>query len=90
VLPETSQICEAIRLNPHGLLASGALLIVAAPEHCASIIQGLEDADIRATCIGDLTSGERGAIIDRRSQQPLARFERDELARFLEALDESG
>ena len=90
VLPETSQICQALRLNPLGLLASGSLLIVAAPEHCASVIHALEDEDIRATCIGDLTSGERGAIIDRRSQQPLARFERDELARFLEAFDESG
>ena len=71
------------------LLASGSLLIVAAREHCASIIDALENEDIRATCIGDLSSGERGAIIDRRSQQPLARFERDELARFLEAFGES-
>ena len=90
VLPETAWICQALRLNPLGLLASGSLLIVAAPEHCASVIRALEDKNITATCIGDLTSGERGAIIDRRSQQPLARFERDELARFLEAFDESG
>ena len=90
VLPETERICQALQLNPLGLLASGSLLIVAAPEHCASVIQALEDEEIRATCIGDLTSGERGAIIDRRSQQPLARFERDELARFLEAFDENG
>ncbi len=90
VLPETARICEALRLDPLGLLASGSLLIVAAPEHCASVIQALADEDIRAACIGDLTSGERGAIIDGRSQRPLARFERDELARFLEALDESG
>ena len=90
VLPETAQICKALRLDPFGLLASGSLLIVAAPEHCAAIIKALENEQISAACIGDLTSGESGAIIDRRSQQPLARFERDELARFLEALDGSG
>jgi hydrogenase maturation factor len=90
VLAETSKICEALRLDPLGLLASGSLLIVAAPERCASIIERLDNEDIRATCIGDLTSGERGAIIDRRSQRSLPRFERDELARFLEALEESG
>ncbi len=90
VLPETERICQVLRLNPLGLLASGSLLIVTASEHCASVIQALAQEDIAATCIGDLTSGERGAIIDRRSQQPLARFERDELARFLEAFDESG
>lgn len=89
VLPETTAICEKLGLDPLGLLASGSLLIVVDDADCDGVVASLREGGVDTACIGDLTSGDPGAIIDRSSQQPLPRFERDELARFLEALDES-
>jgi hydrogenase maturation factor len=83
ILPETAAICAALRLDPMGLLASGALLIAAAPEDCDIIREALVAENSTSVCIGDLAAGRRGDIIDSWSQQPLPRFERDELARFL-------
>ena len=89
VLPETAEICEKLDLDPLGLLASGALLIVVDEGARDSVAASLHESGVETACIGDLTSGDPGAIIDGRSRQPLPRLERDELARFLEALDES-
>lgn len=83
---ETARICEAISLDPLGLLASGTLLVTSAPERCDDIVEALSRADVDAVCVAELNSGEAGAIMDSRSQQPLPRFERDELARYLESL----
>jgi hydrogenase maturation factor len=87
VLPETSLICAATGLDPLGLLASGALLIVIAPEDCERVCDAVRRVDVPAACIGELAAGAGGDIIDPWSQQPLPRFERDELARFLQTLE---
>ena len=84
VLPETVAVCSALELDPLGLLASGALLIAVAPGGCDAVRDAIQDEGITATCIGAMASGEGDAIIDTRSQRPLPRFERDELARFLD------
>ncbi len=55
---------------------------------CDEVLTSLTAGGISASCIGDLTSGDPAAIIDRSGQQALPSFERDELARYLEALDE--
>ncbi len=89
ILPETAEICGKLALDPLGLLASGSLLIVVDGAACDDVIASLREGGAVAAHIGDLTTGDPGAIIDRLSQQPLPRFERDELARFLEDLDES-
>jgi len=85
ILPETAAICAALRLDPMGLLASGALLIAAAPDDCDIIREALAAEKSVAVCIGDLAAGRRGDIIDSWSQQPLPHFERDELARWFAA-----
>jgi len=87
VLAETATVCSALGLDPLGLLASGALLIAVAADDCDGVRAAVRAEGIEATCIGDLASVEGGGIIDSWSQEPLPRFERDELARFLEALD---
>ena len=89
VLPETAEICDKLALDPLGLLASGSLLIVTDGATCDDVVASLRESGVEAACIGDLTTGDPAAIIDRRSQEPLPRFERDELARIFEALDES-
>jgi hydrogenase maturation factor len=84
VLPETASICAALGLDPLGLLASGALLIAVAADDCDGVCAAIRAEDISATCVGDLAAPRRDAIIDRHSEEPLPRFERDELARFFE------
>lgn len=86
VLPETSTICAALGLDPFGLLASGALLVVVAPEACETACEAVRREGVGVTCVGELASGEGFAIIDTRSLEPLPRFERDELARFFASL----
>ncbi len=88
VLPETAVLCAALGLDPMGLLASGALLIAVASESCEPVRGAVRNEGSAATCIGDLASAERDAIMDSRSNEPLPRFERDELARFLDSLTE--
>jgi hydrogenase expression/formation protein HypE len=86
ILPETATVCAALGLDPLGLLASGALLIAIEPEGCDAVCSAVRAEEVTATCIGELASGEGDAIIDTWSQTPLPSFERDELARFLQAL----
>jgi hydrogenase maturation factor len=85
VLPETTAVCDALDLDPLGLLASGALLIATAPDGCDAVCEAIEAEAIAVACIGTLASLDRaGIIVDARTHKPLPRFERDELARFLE------
>jgi len=86
VLEETSTICAALRLDPFGLLASGALLVCVGAEACDRVREAVRESGVAAACIGEVAPGTGGGIIDARGLQPLPRFERDELARFLEAL----
>jgi hydrogenase maturation factor len=83
VLPETQAVCGALNIDPLGLLASGALLAAVDANRCDSIIEALAGEDIEAACVGELAAVEGDAIIGTRSQP---RFERDELARFMQGL----
>jgi hydrogenase maturation factor len=84
-LPETAAICAALGLDPLGLLASGALLIAVEVSGCDAVREALVAEGIDVACIGALASLDRaGIIVDARTHTPLPRFERDELARFLE------
>lgn len=84
VLPETRLICDALSLDPLGLLASGSLLVAVAAEDCERVTGALKMSKIDAVCVGSLVSPRQGIIIDRNGRVgPLPRFERDELARFL-------
>jgi hydrogenase maturation factor len=88
VLPETKTVCTALGLDPLGLLASGALLIAVDPAGCDAVRNAVEEEKIAASCIGELASGKEDVIMNAQSRTPVPRFERDELARFLEALGE--
>ena len=84
VLRQCDQICEALGLKPLGLLASGALLITLPPEDVPRLMSALEGEGIDAFEIGRVTSPEEGVQIIRGHElEPLPKFERDELARFL-------
>jgi hydrogenase expression/formation protein HypE len=80
----TRVICEALRVDPLRLIASGALLI-ACPDG-ARMTTGLREHGIAATQIGHMTSADRGKIVVHADGQEEAVTEpgRDELYRILE------
>jgi hydrogenase maturation factor len=85
VLPETRMICEALALDPLGLLASGALLAIVAAGDCGRVAAALADVTIECHAIGRVESGEARVIIDgMEPATPLRSFQRDELARFFD------
>ena len=86
ILSETVQLCKALKLNPLGLLASGALLIAVDGKDVTPLLAALRGAGIEAQEIGEAVPKDEGiTLITKvtRQRKPLPRFERDELARFL-------
>ena len=82
-LPETAAVCEALGLDPLGLLASGALLAVVSPNDVLPALSALKDAGIAAAAIGRLTDAEQGMrMLVNGDWHDVPSFPRDELARF--------
>jgi hydrogenase expression/formation protein HypE len=87
ILPETVAFCQALELDPLGLIASGALLVTAAPGYSGQMVDALAQAGIQATIIGKVVGG--GAGVQHRvdgSLMPIPSFERDEVARVFEGM----
>lgn len=83
VYPETVAICSALKLDPLGLIASGALLAVVPATESAHALGALHSAGLPAARIGTLTPSARMLrLIDDQGVQPLPVFEVDEIARY--------
>ena len=83
ILPECSEICGALGLDPLGLIASGSLLIAVAPEEVGKVTDALDREGIPASEIGTIT--EPGDGLKMRSGgtvRDLPMFSRDEIARW--------
>ncbi|MBI3970408.1 MAG: hydrogenase expression protein [Chloroflexi bacterium] len=86
IFPETSHVCDALGLDPLGLLASGALLAAVAPRAAATAVDALGRKGIPVAAIGRLTPREEGL----RLREPdgllrdWPRFDRDEVARHFD------
>ena len=88
VLPECQAICEALGLDPLGLLASGALLVTAPSADVPALLAALEGEGIDAWEIGQMLAAEEGLqIIGYKGELPLPEFARDELARYLSSAE---
>ena len=91
VLPETAAICDALSLNPWGLISSGALLAAVDPKEAAAAVEELERTEVRASVIGsasephDADKPSVNVVDDYGNIQPVETFERDELARYFDA-----
>ncbi len=84
VLRETRALCELLGVDPLGTLASGALLVSAAPRRAAAILTRWRRAGIAGACIGSIVPRARGRRLRTHGRlRPLPRFERDEVARLL-------
>jgi hydrogenase maturation factor len=87
ILPETSAICRALGLDPLRLLASGSMLIAAAPGAEGALTDAFSGTRIDLTKIGTFLRASRGswAVIDGNKVR-LRPPERDELARAYDSL----
>ena len=86
IFEETRKVCGILQLNPFGLLASGALLIVASASETNHLVGILEKKGVRAVEIGEITQAEEGVVSVRDGLEiPIPVFTQDEVARgFLE------
>src|SRR5215211_3684997 len=86
ILFETRTICDALGLDPLGLLASGCLIAAVAPEDEQRSVAALVEAGIAATAIGTIgAEGDGLTMLHGGQVTVLPSYERDELARFLDA-----
>ena len=83
-LDEARVLCSEYKLDPMGVIASGALLIVINPDDREAVLSKLAQNSIECSVIGKLTDKEDGLkiIIDGESRD-LPLFEVDEITRVI-------
>ena len=85
LLPECAVICEALDLDPLGLLGSGALVATMSAGDVPAALRALDLAGVSGWEIGQMMEPADGLwLIDRNGERTLPEFRRDELARYLE------
>ncbi len=85
VLPEAETLCEHFELDPLGIIASGALLIIANPVDADDIAKHLRNHGIACEVIGEVISPEQGVLLLEGDQtRPLPEFKRDEITKIFE------
>ncbi|MBS3783285.1 MAG: AIR synthase family protein [Anaerolineae bacterium] len=85
IFEETALLCQALNLDPLGLIASGALLLAVADDDADHVQEALEEAGIAATHIGRVVERKQGKVLrSAGGQRPLPTFERDEIAQLFE------
>ena len=84
LLPECREVCEALGLDPLGLLASGALLLASSDRTAENVRKALLGRGIPVSAIGRVTDASQGTKLRIGGElRDMPRFPRDELARFL-------
>ncbi len=83
VLEEAQKLCEHFDLDPLGVIASGALIIVTDPVDADVVVKALEAENIRAEIIGTVLPPGQGVVFRRGNEvTPAPKFESDELTRI--------
>ena len=84
VLESCRALCRHFGLDPLGLIASGALLIAAAPDAAEGVVAALVGKGIAASRIGEVVARSEGCVLEDASgrRRPLPHFPRDEIARL--------
>jgi len=84
VFDETRELCREFDLDPLGVIASGALLIAAAPDDAVAICEALREAGVSVAKIGRAVPLERGLSLHTpEGARPLPRFDQDQITRLL-------
>jgi hydrogenase maturation factor len=85
VLPECRTLCEALGVDPLGLIASGALLLTCSARDTDRILRAWASQGIDGRVIGDVMPAEEGCRLRGRSgERSLPQFGRDEVARLFD------
>lgn len=83
--PLSAKICQIFGIDPLGAVASGSLLLAAAPDSKKAVISALKSEGIEAAEIGTVTSGAPEVLSNIGGKAaPLPRFDRDEIGRVYE------
>jgi len=85
VLPECRTLCDALGVDPLGMIASGALLLTCPPGEAERLVAAWRAQGIAGTIIGEVVSREAGCrLVGPQGEEPLPRFARDEVARLFD------
>jgi len=83
VFPETQAICNHYHLNPLGLIASGALLIILQANAAEEVLARIRSQGIAATLIGEVTDKSKGIkLLTADGVVDLPLYEQDELTKI--------
>jgi hydrogenase maturation factor len=83
VFPETKLICGLLDISPLGLIGSGTLLICCRPERSKKMMEAIQNAGIKVSCIGEVLDQPAGIHAhDKNGTQTWPTFEVDEIARL--------
>jgi len=84
ILEETMAVCELYGLDPLGLLASGALLLVMDEKKAGDFCRICERESIECSVIGEVVSREKGVkLIEGKRELTLPQSHPDELSKIL-------
>ncbi|MFQ5849242.1 MAG: AIR synthase family protein [Candidatus Binatia bacterium] len=84
IFAETQQLCDHYRLDPLGLIASGALLISCAEAAAGMLVTRLQEAGIAASVVGQVVHEQQGIKIqDATGLWDLPIYEQDEVTKVL-------
>ena len=85
VLRECEEICGSLKIDPMGLLGSGALLATMSAIDAPRALRALDSIGVNGWEIGQMIEKADGMwLIDRHGEHQLPEFRRDELARYLD------
>lgn len=83
IFSETRQLCEEYRLDPLGLIASGALILTVPPQATKHIGAALRQKGIPVSKIGRVISFDEGRILVKGRQEfPLPSYDQDEITKI--------
>lgn len=84
VYEESKILCQAMKLDPMGVISSGSLLISAPPSDAEKIIKAAQANAMSMTKIGRVVSeGSSGVtLLNEGKREPLPYFERDEITKI--------
>jgi hydrogenase maturation factor len=84
ILPETERICAEYGIDPLGLIASGLLIMTAAPGSVGALRDSLGEVNVACTPIGTVVPASEGLRLSKAGEvTDLPYYATDELTRVL-------
>ena len=86
ILKETQEICSKLKLDPLGLISSGALLITTSKNNSIKLIEKFKKEGFELKKIGEITNDSEILFIDENGYKiPVKNFYKDEIVKFFES-----